>query len=123
MGKAKHSLLTFVGHALHLVILLYGFLRVLAELGAFPTGLLIVLIVIAALLHFRIPAPRESDVEAILGKNISVLSEEELKTASYVEVVGHRGGGIDAPENTIAAYKNVSLRRQYLSFSYHILNK
>ncbi|XP_044761410.1 glycerophosphodiester phosphodiesterase 1-like [Coccinella septempunctata] len=100
------TLVKFLGYSLHLVILYYGTLRLLSELGYLPTGLFLGLGLIAVVHYFRIPAPSQKDVEAILGKDLSDLSPEEMKTAKFVEVVGHRGGGIDAPENTIAAYKN-----------------
>ncbi|XP_045470742.1 glycerophosphodiester phosphodiesterase 1-like [Harmonia axyridis] len=100
------TLIKLLGHSFHLIILYYGTLRLLSELGFPATGLLFALGILAIVYYFRVPAPNPKDVEAILGKDMTDLPTIDKKTPEYLEVVAHRGAGIDAPENTLAAFKN-----------------
>nr|CAD7415943.1 unnamed protein product [Timema poppensis] len=64
-----------------------------------------------ALIYFaKVPAPSASIVEEILGKDpyyeeVSGEDQNEITHRYSMKVVAHRGAGLDAPENSISAFK------------------
>nr|CAD7574100.1 unnamed protein product [Timema californicum] len=63
-----------------------------------------------ALIYFaKVPAPSASVVEEILGKDpyyeVSGEDQDEITHLYSMKVVAHRGAGLDAPENSISAFK------------------
>ncbi|XP_044761296.1 glycerophosphodiester phosphodiesterase 1-like [Coccinella septempunctata] len=82
-----------------------GGVRLLGEvfLSYLPLGILITVAIVGCVYYFRVPPPNPNVVEAILGKD---LSEIETGSSEYaLRTVAHRGAGLDAPENTLAAFK------------------
>lgn len=79
-----------------------------------PFGLCIICIIPIIFHLIRIKPPPDNHVENIIGKDPFTLPEdmnftEENKDYGYVmKCVGHRGCGLDAPENSIAAFNLVS---------------
>ncbi|KAG5877481.1 hypothetical protein JTB14_029987 [Gonioctena quinquepunctata] len=59
--------------------------------------------IVCLIVALRIPPPVPSAVEAILGKD--PLSEFNNGNDFVVKTVAHRGAGLDAPENSLAAFK------------------
>lgn len=94
--------------ALKIAVFSIGGVRLFEEvfLSYFPLGVLIIVAIVCSVFYYRVPPPSSDVVEAILGKD---LSEIDNGSSQYVvKTVAHRGAGLDAPENTLAAFKMVS---------------
>lgn len=87
------------------MIVCYGSIYIFSQLftSLLPLGLIAAILITAANLYVRIPPPSQAQVEAILGKDVQ---EAEYGGEEYVvRTVAHRGAGLDAPENTLAAFQ------------------
>lgn len=91
-----------------IVIVLYGAFYISAELFLrwLPYGLLCALAMYLALCMLRIQPPQPHQAEAIVGEDLWIESEEGDDNSSfYLKTVAHRGAGLDAPENSLEAFK------------------
>ncbi|ERL90807.1 hypothetical protein D910_08153 [Dendroctonus ponderosae] len=66
-----------------------------------PLGILLTAVLVLATYSLRTPPPAEEAVQSIVGKD-SLSSE--LEEGFVVKTIAHRGAGLDAPENTLAAF-------------------
>lgn len=73
-----------------------------------PVGLDVALFGVAAYYVTRLKRPDERNVQEIFGP-IPGSKESLLCPEKVVKCIAHRGAGFDAPENTLEAFKYVSL--------------
>lgn len=88
-----------------IVVFLYGAMYMLMQL---PYCLLYALFLYLMLSILRIPPPQPRQVEAIVGEDLWVESEDGDESCFYLRTVAHRGAGLDAPENSLEAFRLVS---------------
>ena len=79
-------------HLLFHVFLVYAVLT--GILGCSCLSILVTGILVALIIYFKNPSPNINDAKHVLQP-------------SKVSVIAHRGGASDAPENTIAAIREV----------------
>lgn len=93
------------------VLISYGVVYLCAELflRSLPYGFLTALVMYFAICLLRIPQPLPYQAEAIVGEDLWCESEEADESAFYLKTVAHRGAGLDAPENSLEAFKLVFL--------------
>lgn len=86
---------------------LYGTLYLLTEAlrTILPFGIIFIIITFSLVYALHIPAPPLEIVEKIIGPEPCKL--ENVNQENIMKVVAHRGAGLDAPENTLAAFKQV----------------
>ncbi|KAH1021589.1 hypothetical protein HUJ04_011084 [Dendroctonus ponderosae] len=89
--------------ALTIVFAFYGCFHFISEIFVhfLPLGILLTAVLVLATYSLRTPPPAEEAVESIVGKD-SLSSE--LEEGFVVKTIAHRGAGLDAPENTLAAF-------------------
>nr|CAH7764780.1 unnamed protein product [Callosobruchus chinensis] len=90
--------------ALTITYVTYGTCYLIKDVfcSIFPFSILLTVVLVALIHLFRVPPPDPEIVEAILGKE----PHGEIEETDYVlKTVAHRGAGLDAPENTLAAFK------------------
>ncbi|XP_056638282.1 glycerophosphodiester phosphodiesterase 1 isoform X2 [Diorhabda sublineata] len=101
----KTDFFYLIPSALTIVYATYGSWFLISEI--FTTLMPLTLIFTGALVClvfiFRIPPPTTASVEAVLGKII----EDPVgdNNGFVIKTIAHRGAGLDAPENTIEAFK------------------
>lgn len=67
----------------------------------------IVIATFTLLIYFtRIPTPNAAAVYAVIGKD-PALDQDVSEDGFVMRVVAHRGAGLDAPENSLVAFKLV----------------
>lgn len=83
---------------------LYGSWFILGQIvfSIYQTLLLIIAIFIG-LLFLKLQSPDKKYVEEIIGRDPC----EDDDGSLFIRTIAHRGAGLDAPENTLAAFKNV----------------
>jgi glycerophosphoinositol glycerophosphodiesterase len=82
----------------------YGSWSLLTEIlrTILPFGIILALILFCSGYFLRVPAPNPDVVEAIVGKDPHLVTTND---DNYVmKTVAHRGAGLDAPENSLAAF-------------------
>lgn len=101
----KNEILSLIPSTLMIFFTIYGIFGFISEIfttifpiGIFLTGLFVLLIYV-----FRVPPPPTEQLEAIVGKDLS----DESENGYVLKTVAHRGAGLDAPENTLAAFQMV----------------
>lgn len=57
--------------------------------------------------YLRVPPPEKKAVETILGVNPNYCNGDDNGHV-LIKTIGHRGAGLDAPENSLVAFKLVS---------------
>ncbi|GJQ88100.1 hypothetical protein Trydic_g13110 [Trypoxylus dichotomus] len=67
-------------------------------------GLIVVLLFAASLQLLHVPAPTKDIVETIIGKD-PLLEEASSNGNNVIKTIAHRGAGLDAPENSLIAFK------------------
>ncbi|EEZ98717.1 glycerophosphodiester phosphodiesterase 1 [Tribolium castaneum] len=90
--------------SLTIVAVFYGSWSLLTEVinTILPFGLILTILLVCAVYFLRVPAPSPASVETILGKDPAVASSDD---AYVMKTVAHRGAGLDAPENSLPAFK------------------
>ncbi|XP_017771425.1 PREDICTED: glycerophosphodiester phosphodiesterase 1 isoform X2 [Nicrophorus vespilloides] len=68
-----------------------------------PFGLIPTAIIFVTLVIFKVPKPSNSQLERIVGRELYLENGADDRPA--MRTVGHRGAGLDAPENSLAAFK------------------
>lgn len=95
-----------------IVIILYGIFFLTTEFIFYtlPYGLLYALILYFTICMLRVPPPQQYQIEAIIGDDLWMENEngDEGGTGFYLKTVAHRGAGLDAPENSLEAFRMVS---------------
>lgn len=106
-----HNMKQMLKTCIVIVVILYGAVFFSAEffLRSLPYGFLCALIMYFAICILRIPQPQLYQAEAIVGEDLWIESEEGDETAFYLKTIAHRGAGLDAPENSLEAFKLVLL--------------
>lgn len=74
-----------------------------------PFGLDVGILGIGAYYLSRLKKPLQSNVISIFGPEPGS-KESELHPEKVVRCIAHRGAGLDAPENTLEAFKYVSFK-------------
>lgn len=73
-----------------------------------PIGLCLSLLLFIAISVFRIKPPTAKEVREVLGDDPHLESDSQnTRGSNVIKVVAHRGAGLDAPENTIEAFRMV----------------
>jgi hypothetical protein len=93
---------------------IYGFLLYSSEIlcCAIPTAVVGALLLFILVHLGRIPPPDPAKVEEILGQDPLLQVRDDSKTDSRDETyimksIAHRGAALDAPENSISAFRQV----------------
>lgn len=105
----KHSpIIDLLISSLIVVAAFYGSWKLLTEVikTILPFGVILALLLVCAGYFLHIPAPSSESVEAILGKDPAFVSNDG--NVYVMKTVAHRGAGLDAPENSLPAFKMVS---------------
>jgi glycerophosphoinositol glycerophosphodiesterase len=95
----------------------YGSWSLLTEIlrTILPFGIILALILFCSGYFLRVPAPNPDVVEAIVGKDPHLVTTND---DNYVmKTVAHRGAGLDAPENSLAAFNLVSFFNWFVLWS------
>lgn len=73
-----------------------------------PLGVMVVLVFAIGVNFLAVPTPNRVIVETIIGKDPAV---EDISTNDndVIKTIAHRGAGLDAPENSLIAFKMVIL--------------
>ncbi|CAH1969800.1 unnamed protein product [Acanthoscelides obtectus] len=90
--------------ALTITYVTYGTCYLIKDIfcSIFPFSILLTVALVALIHFFRVPPPDPQIVDVILGKE----PHENVDGNDYVlKTVAHRGAGLDAPENTLTAFK------------------
>lgn len=100
-------ILKLVPSALTIVFIFYGIFHFIAEIftNFIPLGILLTLCIVFGIYGLKVPQPPQEAVESIVGKDL--LAEESVDGYN-VKTIAHRGAGLDAPENSLAAFDLVS---------------
>lgn len=72
-----------------------------------PLGILIAGSLSLVTFYLRVPPPEKKAVEVILGANPNYSNGDDNGHV-LIKTIGHRGAGLDAPENSLVAFKLVS---------------
>lgn len=100
--------LNLIPSALTIIYVTYGSWFLIKEIfcSILPFTILLTGLIICLIHVLRVPPPDVSAVEAIVGKEPHL----DNSGGDYVmKTVAHRGAGLDAPENSLAAFKLVSI--------------
>ncbi|KAI4457961.1 glycerophosphodiester phosphodiesterase 1 [Holotrichia oblita] len=68
-----------------------------------PLGVIIVLLFFIIVRFLRVPTPATGQIEAIIGKDPAL--EDTINENGIIKTIAHRGAGLDAPENSLIAFK------------------
>jgi hypothetical protein len=98
---------------------IYGFWLCSSELlhFAIPTAGFGAILLFILVHIWKIPPPDPATVEEILGQNPLLQehdSNKDEKDGAYImKSIAHRGAGLDAPENSISAFRQVQPKYAY----------
>ncbi|XP_050296888.1 glycerophosphodiester phosphodiesterase 1 [Anthonomus grandis grandis] len=97
------AILQLIPSAITIVFSFYGCFHFISEVftSFIPFGTLLVGTIVFAIYALRVPPPPKEAVEAIIGKD---LLDNEDQEGYVLKTVAHRGAGLDAPENSLAAF-------------------
>lgn len=99
--------LKFLYHSLYYIVrFLYTFFSI--SHTVLPFGLDIGILGVGAYFFTRIRKPNPNNVFSIFGPD-PWSKESELNSEKVVKCIAHRGASLDTPENTMQAFKYVSL--------------
>lgn len=73
-----------------------------------PFGLDVGILGVAAYFYTKLPKPDSSNVYSIFGPEAGSRESENYPDRT-IKCIAHRGAGLDAPENTLQAFKYVSI--------------
>ncbi|KAF5270431.1 hypothetical protein FQR65_LT05619 [Abscondita terminalis] len=87
-----------------ITIIVYGVCHVTFEMiqTIVPIGFILIGVFTLGLYVVKLPRPDEEIVQKIVGRYLT--EEEEYPDELYIKTVAHRGAGLDAPENSLAAF-------------------
>ncbi|KRT84830.1 hypothetical protein AMK59_1171, partial [Oryctes borbonicus] len=68
-------------------------------------GVIVVLLFAASLQFLRVPTPAKEIVEAIIGNDPVLEDPSSSNENNVIKTIAHRGAGLDAPENSLVAFK------------------
>lgn len=96
-------ILKLIPSALTVVFIFYGIFHFIAEIftNFIPLGILLTCLIVFGIYGLKVPQPPQEAVESIVGKDL--LSDESVDGYT-VKTIAHRGAGLDAPENSLAAF-------------------
>lgn len=102
----KFDFLNLIPSALTIIYATYGSWFLLKEIfcSIAPFTILLTILIVGLLYFFRVPAPDITAVEAVLGREPHLDNNEGI---FVMKTVAHRGAGLDAPENSLPAFKMV----------------
>lgn len=102
------QILKLVPSALTVVFIFYGCFHFISEIftSFIPLGILLTAVIVFATYGLRAPPPPKEAVEAIVGVD---LLDNENQIGYVLKTVAHRGAGLDAPENSLAAFDLVCI--------------
>lgn len=98
--------LNLIPSALTIIYVTYGSCLLIKEIfcSILPFTILLTALIVCLIHVLRIPPPESSAVETIVGKEPHL----DVTEGEYVmKTVAHRGAGLDAPENSLQAFKTV----------------
>ncbi|KAJ8965037.1 hypothetical protein NQ314_004435 [Rhamnusium bicolor] len=102
--KMNTDFLSLIPSALTIIYATYGSWFLIKEIfcSIIPFTILFTAIIVVTLHFIRVPAPDAAAVEAVVGKEPHL----ESNASDYImKTVAHRGAGLDAPENSLEAFK------------------
>lgn len=93
------------------VVLFYGSLNLISDAlySVFAPGVIAVGLLSISIYFLRVPPPDDAIVWEIIGDDPALIADDDVKKKNnLVRSMGHRGCGLDAPENTLESFKYVS---------------
>lgn len=101
----KTDFFYLIPSALTIVYTIYGSWFLISEIFTtlMPLTLIFTGTIVCIVFIFRIPPPARAAVEAVLGKDMDDPVGDN--NGFVIKTIAHRGAGLDAPENTIEAFK------------------
>lgn len=92
-----------------------------------PLGIIVILLFTASVHLLRVPRPDQEIIETIIGKDPAL---DDGSDNELIKTIAHRGAGLDAPENSLVAFKMVlrnflicSLREIFILYCYSAMRK
>lgn len=102
----KTQFLNLIPSALSIIYVTYGSALLIKEIfcSILPFTILLTALIVCLIHVLRVPPSESNAVETIIGKEL----HSEVNDGEYVmKTVAHRGAGLDAPENSLQAFKMV----------------
>lgn len=86
-------------------LLLFGSVSIINDtlFNFLPIGALLTASLVGATWYWRVPPPKQEDVDRILGPDPCMVQDDK----SVITTGAHRGAGLDAPENSLIAFQQV----------------
>lgn len=103
------SLLALFKTSFLLWMYVFGLWSVLFEMffTSMSMSLIGVCTFLSIIYFMRVPSPSQTSVECVVGKDPAMDCNNDNGNV-FMKVVAHRGAGLDAPENSLIAFKMVS---------------
>lgn len=108
MGSFVNDITKIVLTSLTLTIITFGWLYLCYDtlFHYLPLGAIVACSLVGAAFVLRVPQPDSDAVEAILGPDPFTATKDTNIVPGFT-TGAHRGAGLDAPENSLAAFKLV----------------
>lgn len=92
------------------VLLFFGTISIIRDIlfSYAPLAVILMLCLVGSTYYLRIPPPSKDDVITVLGADPGLTMDNQEELPIYT-TGAHRGAGLDAPENSLVAFKVVRI--------------